>query len=119
MACLIPSPCKKAFIDLAMNRGSRSEMTLSGIPNLRKRLSIRSVAIPSEITPFVIGISIIPFVRPWSTTDKIESKPFDLGKSVIRSIAIWANRRLDCGARIPWSGGFRGYRLILYLWQFS
>ena len=44
--------------------------------------------IPSEVTPFVVGISIIPFVRPWSTTDKIESKPFDLGKSVMRSIAI-------------------------------
>ena len=88
VACLIPSPCKKAFIDLAMNRGSRSEMTLLGIPNLQKRLSFRSVAIPSEVTPFVVGINIIPFVRPWSTTDKIESKPFDLGKSVMRSIAI-------------------------------
>ena len=100
MACLIPSPCKKAFIDLAMNRGSQSEMTLSGIPNLRKRLSIRSVAIPSEITPFVIGISIIPFVRPWSTTDKIESKPFDLGKSVHSdlgesSIRLWCRNSLE------------------------
>ena len=88
VACLTPSPCKKAFIDLAINRGSRSEMTLSGIPDLRKRLSIRSVAIPSKVTLFVVSISIIPFVRPWSTTDKIESKLFDLGKSVIRSIAI-------------------------------
>ena len=118
MACLIPSPCKKAFIDLAMNRGSRSKMTLSGIPNLWKRLSIRSVAIPSEVTPFIVSISIIPFVRPWSTTDKIESKPFDLGKSVIRSIAIWVNGQLDCGAGIPWSGSFRGCWLLLYLWQF-
>jgi len=91
----------KAFIDLAMNRGSRSEMTLSGIPNLQKRLSIRSVTIPSEVTPFVVSISIIPFVRPWSTMDKIESKPFDLGKSVIRSMAIWANGQLDDGAGIP------------------
>ena len=88
VACLIPSPCKKAFIDLAMNRGLQSEMTLSGIPNLQKRLSIRSVVIPSEVTPFVIGINIIPFVRPWSTMDKIESKPFDLGKLVMRFIAI-------------------------------
>ena len=88
MACLIPSSYKKAFIDLAMNQGLQSEMTLSGIPNLRKRLFIRSVAIPSKVTPFVIGISIIPFVRPWSTTDKIESKPFDLGKLVMRSIVI-------------------------------
>ena len=71
-----------------MNRGSQSEMTLSGIPNLQKRLSIRSVVIPSEVTPFVIGINIIPFVRPWSTMDKIESKPFDLGKLVMRFIAI-------------------------------
>ena len=71
-----------------MNRGSQSEMTLSGIPNLQKRLSIRSVVIPSEVTSFVIGINIIPFVRPWSTTDKIESKPFDLGKLVMRFIVI-------------------------------
>ena len=88
IACLTPSLCKKAFIDLAINRGSQSEMTLSGIPNLQKRLFIRSVAISSEITPFVVSINIIPFVRLWSTTDKIESKPFNLGKSVIRSIAI-------------------------------
>ena len=88
IACLTPSPCKKTFIDLAINRGSWSEMTLSGIPNLWKRLFIRSVAIPSEITPFVVSISIIPFVRLWSTTDKIESKPFDLGKLVMKSIAI-------------------------------
>ena len=101
VACLIPSSCKKAFIDLAMNQGSWSEMTLSRIPNLQKRLSIRSIAIPSKVTPFVISINIIPFVRPWSTTDKIESKPFNLGKSVMKSIAIWANGRLDCGAGIP------------------
>ena len=44
--------------------------------------------ISSKVTPFVIIISIIPFVRPWSTTNKIESKPFDLGKSVMRSIVI-------------------------------
>ena len=92
IVCLIPSPCKKAFIDLAMNQGSQSEMILSGIPNLRKRLSVRSVVIPSEITSFVVGISIILFVRPWSTTDKIESKPFDLGKSVMRSIAILSQK---------------------------
>ena len=60
VACLTPSPCKKAFIDLTMNQGSQSEMTLSGIPNLWKRLSIRSVVIPSEVTSFIVGISIIP-----------------------------------------------------------
>jgi len=71
-----------------MNQGLHLEMTLLGIPNLQKRLSIRRVAIPSEVTPFVIEINIIPFVRPWSATDKIESNYLDLGKSVIRSIAI-------------------------------
>ena len=44
--------------------------------------------IPSKVTPFVVSINIIPFVRLWSTIDKIESNPFDLGKSVIRFIAI-------------------------------
>ena len=42
----------------------------------------------SKVTSFVVSISIIPFVRLWSTTDKIESKPFDLGKLVMKSIAI-------------------------------
>ena len=47
IACLTFSPYKKAFIDLAMNHGSQSKMTLLGIPNLWKRLSIKSVIIPS------------------------------------------------------------------------
>ena len=85
---MTPNPWRKAFIDLVMNQGSQSEMTLSGIPNLWKRLSIRSVAIPFEVTPFVVSINIIPFVRPWSTMDKIGSKPLDLSKLVMRSIAI-------------------------------
>jgi len=33
--------------------------------------------------------------------DKIESKLFDLGKSVMRSIVIWVNGWLDYGAGIP------------------
>ena len=64
VTCLIPSPYKKAFINLAMNRGLQSEMTLLGIPNLWKKLAIRSIAISSEVTSFIVGINITPFVRP-------------------------------------------------------
>jgi len=75
-------------------------MTLSKIPNLWKRLSIKSVILLSKVTSFVIGINIIPFVRPLSTIDKIESYPLNLERFVIRSIAIGTKGQLNYGTGI-------------------
>jgi len=75
-------------------------MTLSKIPNLWKRLSIKSVVILSKVTSFVIGINIIPFIRPLSTIDKIESYPLNLERFVIRSIAIGTKGQLNYGTGI-------------------
>jgi len=119
VACSIPSPFMNAFIDLAMNQGSQSDMALSGMLYRLNRLLVRSLAISSELASFVVGTNIIPFVSPWSTMDKIESFPCDLGRSVIRSIEIWENGQLFFAAGIPCSGGLNGWRFILYFWQFS
>jgi hypothetical protein len=43
------------------------------------------LATPSEVIVFKHGVIITPFIRPWSTTTMIESKPPEGGRSVIRS----------------------------------
>jgi hypothetical protein len=75
----------------AANLGSLSEMILSGSPNLLKRLSHKSVAVPSHVIVFVQGHKIIPFERPWSTKTRIESYPSTGGRSVIKSIEHLVN----------------------------
>lgn len=72
------------------NCGPLLEIILSGILNLQKTLSIRSCAVCSAVIVLLHWIRITPFICPWSTTDNIASKPLDLGRSVIKSIAIWA-----------------------------
>src|SRR5689334_9942589 len=88
---------QSASIDLAVNWGSQSEMILSGNPILLNTCLISRSAISFAVAVFVVGMSIISFVRLWSTTDKIESFPWDSGRSVIRSIEIWAKGRRDLG----------------------
>ena len=119
VACSILSPFMNAFIDLAMIQGSQSDMTLSGMPYHLNRLLVRSLAISSESASFVVGTNIILFVSPWSTMDKIELFPCDLGRFMIRSIEIWGNGQLFFAAGIPCSGGLNGWQFILYFWQFS
>ena len=58
---------------LAANRGSLSEIILSGSPSLLNKLSQRSLAMPSQVMVFAQGDKITPLLRPWSTTTKIES----------------------------------------------
>ena len=41
----------------------------------------------------VQGIRITPFIRPWLTMTKIESKPEERGRSVMRSTESWQKGR--------------------------
>ena len=55
---------------------TRTVVILSGNPNRLKTWSRIIVAVASAVAPsFEQGTKIIPFVRPWSTTEKIESSP--------------------------------------------
>ena len=54
------------------------------------------------------GRKITPFKRPWSTTTRIESKPRERGRSVMRSMEICWKGQVQCdeiGAR---GGGWGG-----------
>jgi hypothetical protein len=55
-----------------------------------------------------------PLVRPWSTMTRTESKPFEGGRSVIRSIEHWEKGRGSWLASIGNKAGLVGRRLILY-----
>ncbi len=71
------------------NCGPRSEMILLGNPNHLKMWLRIIVTVASAVAPsFKQGTKIIPFVRPWSTMEKIESSPCTGGKSMIKSMEI-------------------------------
>ena len=114
---LIPKSLKNSCKTLDANRGSLSLTIESGNPNLLYTLSIRSIAMSFSLAVFCVGMIITPFVRPWSTTDSIESNPLLSGKSVIKSHVQFANGRVDSAAFIGFSVGFARFRFILYCWH--
>ena len=99
------------------NWGPRSEMILSGNPNLLYKFLNKSWAIPSVVIILSHGIRITPFVRPWSTTTNIESNPSDNGRSIIKSIEQFANGWVDVASSTSKNAGFDGLWSILNCWQ--
>jgi hypothetical protein len=75
----------------AANLRSLFEIILSGNPNILKRLSHRSITVPSYVIVFAQGHKITPFEKPWSTMTRIELYPSTGGKSIIKSIEHLAN----------------------------
>ena len=82
--------------------GVLSEIILSGSPNLLKRLSCRSMAVPSQASVFTQGHKITSFERPRSTMTRIESYPSIGGRSVIRSMEQWAKGLVIFAPSIAW-----------------
>ena len=59
------------------------------------------------------GARITPFVRPWSTITKIESKAEEGGRSVMRSTESCLNGRVEVDG-IGQRGGVVGWVLTLF-----
>ena len=104
-ACLIWSRPIRFFMECAANLGSLSDMILSGSPNRVKILSINIFAMSLEVAFSEVGVKITPFVRPWSTTDSMASKPEGGGRLVMRSQEIWAKGRREEEGSIGINGG--------------
>ena len=73
-----------SFWKFAANWGPRSEMTLSKSTKREYSFQKMIVAIPSAVTVFFMGHRITPFVSPWSTMTKRESKLLQMGRLVIK-----------------------------------
>ena len=71
-----------------MNCGPLSEIILLGSPNHLKTSLINRFAVCSAVAVLLQGMRITPFESPWLTMTKIESKPSDNGRSMIKSIVI-------------------------------
>ena len=84
-ADLIPRSFNSSMNDFDANCSPRSEVILSGSPNLLYKLSSKSFAVPSAVIILLHGRRITPLLRLWSTTTKIESKVFMVGKLVMKS----------------------------------
>ena len=108
----------RAWMDLAEKRGSRSEIILSGMPYLGRKMEMKIHAMSSDVEVFVVGTNIAPFESPWSTMDNIESYsrlsyPLEGGKSVIRSMLTWAKGLVEAADSMGFRGGFKGCWFIL------
>jgi hypothetical protein len=86
---LYPRSFPSSIVNFDANWGPRSEMSFSGSPNLVKTHSRKRSATPSVVIVLLQGERITPFVRLWSTTTIIESKPLLRGRSVIKSTESW------------------------------
>src|SRR5277367_3519306 len=72
----------------AANCGPLSEIALSGRP-YRRYTEFKSIdAVPMVSIVLWQGSKITPFEDPWSTTTKIELKPSNKGRSVMKSIVM-------------------------------
>jgi hypothetical protein len=111
-ADLIPKSFRSSRNVFEANWGSRSEMILSGSPDLLYRLS-SSLAVPSAVIVLLQGMRITPLLRAWSTTTKIESKPFTRGKSVMKSIEQYAKGQVDLAPSVGINASLEGCLLIL------
>ena len=105
---LIPSSFRSSINTFDANCGPRSEIILSGSPNLLYKFSSRSLAVPSMVIILLHGIRITPLLRPWSTTTKIESKASIGGRSVMKSIEQLANGRVDLAPSVGMNIGLEG-----------
>ena len=74
------------------------------------------VAIPSAVTIFFVGHRITPLLRPWSTTTRRVSKPFDRGSPVMRSQYICLNGMV-CSEGMGFRGGTMGCVFVLFCWH--
>ena len=98
------------------NWGPRSDIKESCRPNLLKTWEKKSLATSMVSMVLEQGIIITPFIRPWSTTTKIEFLPRTSGRSVTRSTDnCLKGSSEDEGIRL--SGGRMGWVLALFCWQ--
>ena len=95
------------------NWGPLSEIKVLWRPNRLKTWSKKSFATPMALMVLLQGMRITPLLSPWSTTTTKESCPFDLGRSVTRSMEIYLKgNRVFEGMGL--SGGMVGWVFTLF-----
>ena len=98
------------------NWGPLLDIRESCRPNLLKTWEKNSLATPMASIVLEQGIMITPFVRPWSTTTKIESLLRTSGRSVTRSTDICLKGSAEVEG-MGCNGGLVGWVFALFCWH--
>ena len=78
----------------------------------------KRAATPSAVMVFFVGHRITPFIRPWLTMTSKESKPAEVGRSVIRSQeTCWKGQ--EAWDLMGVSGGTVGCVFDLFCWHMA
>jgi len=117
--CWIPSALHISFANAEVNRGSRSKMILLGSLNQGTRCFRYSSATPVPSIVFVHGMNLAALEQPWSTIVRMESKPCNLGRSVIRSINTYWKGPSSTDVSKRCRGAFDRCMLVLDSWQWA
>jgi len=92
-------------------------MILLGSLNQGTRCFRYSSATPVPLIIFVHGMNLAALEQPWLTIVRIESKPCDLGRSIIRSINTYWKGPSSTGVSKRCRGAFDRCMLVLDSWQ--
>src|SRR5712691_10170879 len=87
MVDLTPSLAHTSCMTFEANCGPRSDITWCGNPVRRQTLSIYSLAVSSAVIVLVHGVTMVALLRR-STTTNSESYPWEMGRSVMKSMVI-------------------------------
>ena len=98
------------------NWGPQSDIKESCRPNLLKTWEKKSLATSMASMFLEQGMIITPFVRPWSTTTKMEFLLHTSGRLVTRSTESCLKGSNE-DKEIRFSGGWTGWVLALFCWQ--
>jgi len=115
--CWIPSALHISFANAEVNWGSRSEIILLESPNQDTRCFRYLSATPVPSIVFVHGMNLAALEQPWLTIVRMESKPCDLGRSVIRSIDTYWKGPSSTGVSKHCNSAFDQCILVLDSWQ--
>jgi hypothetical protein len=86
--CLTPVTLHAACMNLDMNRGYQSLMTLVGSPKWANTCFMYNTAVSSAVMSSLHGMKIAALVQPWSVIVRIESKPCETGSLTIKSVTV-------------------------------
>jgi hypothetical protein len=119
MFCSICNWAHSSLLNFDVKHGSQSKIILQGIQKCGNTYMVYRAAMPSESMPFLHGRNIAALVQSWSVIVRIESYPFDGGRSTMRSHAMVLNSCV-LGLMVIGYVGILGFVVLdLVSWHFG
>jgi hypothetical protein len=116
-ACLTPVTLHASCMNLDMNRGSQSLITLVGKPKCANTCFMYNAVVSSAVMSLLHSMNIAALVQPWSVIVSIELKPCETGRLTMKFNAIVSNGIASSLGYMGCRGALVGRLLTLWCWQ--